>query len=130
VTLTDLAPSAAVLADAGKPKRKSRGKRFHKVCPECACAFIGPRDQRFCTDAHKTAFHNLMKKRGGVAVPLMLAWRLGKSKASEESRYALAQLSALADLWNAEDKAAGRMSAATYIKHKMREGWRAVDLVS
>lgn len=101
------------------------------TCPECGTEFEphthrGP-PRQFCTPEHKRAFFHLMEKRGAVLAPLVLAWRGGKHKRSEVSAYALAQMAALADLWRAEDKGAGR-NASLIAARKRAAGWCAADL--
>lgn len=114
---------------APQPRKRRPAPKYRRACPECAKAFLGPRDAKFCTPECKTSFHNRMKARGQAAIPLLLAWRGGKSRRGDPSAaYAFAQLCALADIWNAQDRTAGRIAPGDYIKGKMDAGWRAVDL--
>lgn len=110
---------------APSPARKT----YARKCPECATAFAGSRDARFCTTACKDTFWNREGKRGKVLTPLFRAWRGGRGS-NDVARYAFSEICSLADIWNAEDRAAGRMSAADFIRPKMTEGWRATDLPS
>lgn len=109
--------------------RKARPMKKH-TCPECGVEFRAVREAKFCSDAHKNAYHNRNMKRGKVAMPLLQAWRGTRgSKANKEvGTYSFAELCALADLWNAEDRDAGRAPAWEMVKPKMQEGWKAVDL--
>jgi len=101
------------------------------TCPECGTKFAphthrGP-PRQFCTEKCKKAFYNLMLKRGGVLAPLAIVWRGGKHKRSDVSAYALVQMAALADLWRAEDKGAGR-NVALIVERKRASGWVAADI--
>jgi hypothetical protein len=119
--------TAAAPVQAATEPPKARKKAFRHVCPECAVTFIGARDTRFCTTAHKDSFWNREAKRGKVAMPLMRAWRGGRGS-GDVARYAFTELCALADRWNAEDRDAGRLSAVEFVRPKMRQGWKAADL--
>lgn len=112
------------------PKRRAI-KTFARICPECAVSFQGHKDSRFCSDRCKNTFHNRSAKRGKVAIPLLLAW-LGGSRAKGDTAraYARRQVEELSQLWLAEDKAAGRMPAPEFVRHKQAMGWRAVDLAA
>jgi hypothetical protein len=100
----------------------------NRICPECGARFIaGNGRQRFCTTAHQAKFHDVMKTRGKVAVPFMLAWRQGKRGATDDTRYALQELSALADQWALEDRDAGR-DAKLIVAAKRLAAWRAADV--
>lgn len=88
--------------------------------------FKGGVDAVFCTAAHKDAFHNRQAKRGKIMMPLILAWRGGRGQ-KDVSKWAWAQVAALADKWNAEDKAAGRTPMINYVVPKMRRNWSAAD---
>jgi hypothetical protein len=88
-----------------------------------------PRDRRvgFCSPAHQTRFHDVMARRGKVSTAFLLAWRQGKRGRTEDSAYALQQLSMMADKWCAEDKASGRRSDLI-VTRKRAAKWSAVDL--
>jgi hypothetical protein len=108
----------------------TRARKYRRICPECGEAFVGGPDSRFCTPAHRYAWRNRAGKRGMVAMPLVQAWRGGKSRKGDEvARYAFGELCALADLFNEEDRAAGRLPAGDYLRPKMEAGWRAIDLL-
>jgi ribosomal protein S27AE len=99
----------------------------NRICPECGQRFKAHHGrQRFCETAHKTAFHARNRDRGKVAIPLVQIWRLGKNGKTAERSYAFSQLCALTDLWNEEDRNAGRRPDLV-VKAKMRAGWIAAD---
>jgi protein-arginine kinase activator protein McsA len=88
-------------------------------CPECGKAFAPKHHrQRFCTDAEKRSFNDRERIRGRVMVKLAQSWRLGRSTKNPEKKavasFALSELCALADAYNQEDAAAGRLSALDY----------------
>ena len=81
----------------------------------------------FCCPAHQIAFHNRSSKRGRVVTPFLQMWRTGKRGRTELTAYALAQLSMLADKWNAEDRAAGRRPDVL-VNRRKATNWSAADL--
>lgn len=86
------------------------------TCPWCAAPFTPTKpNQLFCARAHKLAFHQLERTRGARLATLAMAWRLGRNTISiagkATAKEALAEMCRLADLWNAEDRAAGRPTA-------------------
>lgn len=123
------APAEAATVEAPAARKAAKRPLFKRTCAECGEAFKGPRDARFCTTAHRNAYHNRAMKRGKVAMPLVLAWRNGKNKSGREvGSWAFRELCAAADMWNAEDRKAGRMMAWDFVRPKMAEGWKALDL--
>ncbi len=128
-----------------RPPRKRR--LFKHDCPECATPFTAARDAKFCSTPCKNTYHNRNMKRGKVAMPLLLAWRGARSlpkwmrerdaasgekpptERTELSAWAFRELCALADLWNEDDRKAGRLPATSYVLPKMRAGWKGVDLL-
>lgn len=105
--------------DVADPKR---------LCPECGKPFTATHGRQvFCCTEHQERFHTVMKVRGKVALPFMLVWRTGKRGSTADTSYAFGQMAALADQWNAEDKAAGRRPDLI-VAAKAREGWLAVDI--
>lgn len=99
-----------------------------RICPECGEAFTATHGKQvFCSTAHKETFHHTMKMRGKVAMPFVLAWRSGKRGRTDNNAYGLAELSSLADRWNAEDRACGRRPELI-VAAKRREQWRATDI--
>lgn len=100
------------------------------TCPNCGATFKGSRrSQVFCGATCRTDFYDLQAIRGKVALPFLLTWRSGKRRTSGASSYAMTQLCALADAWNAEDKAAGR-NAGLIVANKLGAAWRATDAVA
>lgn len=109
-----------------------RAKRlvYRRTCQECGTVFRHwHADANFCQKGHGTAFHNRSKKRGAVAIPVLLTWR-GKRGSGDLAKYAFAELCSLADLWNAEDRKAGRPPMYPMIQRKKAAGWKAVDLMA
>lgn len=101
-----------------------------KTCPECGVEFTPHNGrQTFCTTAHQVAFHNRSKRRGMVAIPLLLEWRRGKRGGRDSSVYALRELTRIADAYLAQDKSAGRRSDLI-VKEKMDQGWIARDTMA
>ena len=108
-------------------KRAVAPSNAERICPECGETFTATHGKQvFCCSEHKESFHHTMKMRGKVAIPFMLSWRSGKRGRTEDNAYALGELSALADKWNAEDKARGRRPELI-VAAKRREMWRAGD---
>lgn len=123
-------PRAAVIGDNGAPKTR-KIRKFRHACPECAEQFIGSRDAVFCSPAHKNTHGNRSMKRGRIMVPLVLAWRAGKSgseKTKGSSKWAFSELCRLADRWNKEDRDAGRAPMGDYLLPKINTGWTVADL--
>lgn len=84
-------------------------KLITRTCAECGQPFkCAPGPKKFCTNEHRRAFDNRSRARGYLAVPLLQVWRKGKRGRTDDTAYAFQQLARLADLWNEEDKAAGR----------------------
>lgn len=83
----------------------------------------------FCSLTCKRAFHNRNYQRGFMSAGLLQAWRASRGK-SLVAKWAYREMAALADLWNAEDRTAGRMSQAEYLATKANADWRAIDLMS
>ncbi len=113
------------------PRAKALKPQAMHTCPECGVKFKGPFDAQFCSVKHKQAYHNRNAKRGVVAMPLMMGWRGGRagggSKSKPEATWAFSELCRLLDIWNAEDREAGRTPAWKMAGRKMRAGWSAVD---
>lgn len=106
-------------------KRATFGTR---ACPECGVKFKANHPgAQFCTTAHKTAFHNRQKGRASV-VMLAMAYRQ-KRGAKGTGAESFKEMCRLLDLFNAEDREAGRPGAASYVEGlKRREsvsGWDA-----
>lgn len=98
-------------------------------CVECLGPVDTSRDERkmFCSNEHRTAFHNRQTVRGRKLVPLVICARKLRGG---DARYGLAHVGresrrkaeALIAQWIAEDKAAGRMSMDQYVALRMRLG--------
>lgn len=100
----------------------------HRTCPECGAKFQATHGRQvFCSTEHKKAFEQVSRLRGQMAMPFILAWRQGKRGATDDSRYALNELSAMADRWAAEDKRVGRRSDVV-VTNKRIGGWSAADM--
>ena len=100
----------------------------HRTCPECGTAFIATNGaQVFCSSPHRKAFYDVMAIRGKTAIPLLLVQRRGKNGRTEDTAYAMSQLSKLADRWNAEDRQRGRRPDII-VKGKRAQSWMAADL--
>jgi hypothetical protein len=98
------------------------------TCPECGRTFVqGHHLQAFCEPDHKRAFHDRNAIRGKVILPLILTMRAGKRGRTDDTAYALQQVSVLADKWRAEDKSAGRRPDVT-VTRKRAMGWSAHDV--
>lgn len=101
----------------------------NRICPQCGVAFVATHGrQGFCTGEHQKAFHETNKVRGQLALPLLQSWRLSKNGSNDDRRFAFAQLCALADIWNAEDKEAGRRPELI-VRARRLDGWAAADTI-
>lgn len=100
------------------------------ICPECGAEFAPTNGrQRFCSPVHKTAFHHRQASRGQVLVSFAQTWRVGKHGAAPgASAWAMAQMCALLDGWNAEDRAVGR-APRLVVEERMATNWRAADVL-
>lgn len=108
----------------------------NRTCPECGAAFVAHNGaQRFCTSAHQRAFHDVMKVRGKVMMPLVLTWRGGRhitkgnARGRAHTQFAFLEMCRLADFWSEADKAAGR-SPALAVAAKADSSWAATDIPS
>jgi hypothetical protein len=98
-------------------------------CVECLGPVDTSRDERkmFCSDAHRTAFHNRQTVRGRKAMPLLIAERITRGGDRRYPRAAVGiaarkRARALIAQWVAEDKAANRMAMDEYVELRMRLG--------
>jgi hypothetical protein len=97
-----------------------------RICPECGVEFTPPpaRGQQrvFCCDEHKQAHATRKTVRGKSLVSIALAMRKAYSGSrkdpvdAEFAKFLYADMMAMLDNWNAEDKAAGRMDPVSYAK--------------
>lgn len=109
------------------PKARTYGRA---TCPECGERFTRSHHrQGFCTPAHKQAFHARTQARGQTITTLVQAWRAARSTrdplAKKAGKVAFSDLCALADRWNAEDRAAGRVPAPDVVIQQAAMGFRA-----
>jgi hypothetical protein len=107
------------LADAGLGRR----------CAECLAPVDTTRQaaKMFCSDAHRTAFHNRQTVRGRQAMPLVIAVRLVRDGDRRYRRWqagvaARTRLRKLIAAWVAEDRAAGRMMMDEYVELRQQLG--------
>lgn len=101
---------------------------LQNTCAECGDTFTPAKAaQSFCCAAHRQSFHHRNAVRGQAAIPLLQVMRTSKNGRTELTAYAWRELCALGDIWNAEDRKAGRTPAIP-VEAKMDAGWRAVDL--
>ena len=102
---------------AAQPKKKPTfGGR---VCPECGDKFVAAHpNAQFCSAAHKTAFHNRQKGRAHVIMYAM-AYRQGRGRKGVAAE-AFKETCRLLDMFNAEDRAAKRPSALSYVEGLQR----------
>lgn len=99
-----------------------------RTCAECGQEFAAHHGrQKYCIPEHKAAFEQRNRDRGKIMMPLILVWRAGKKRPSAERNYAFSQLCAAADVYNQQDRAAGRQPAVI-VQDRMAESWSAADL--
>ena len=99
------------------------------ICPGCGTDFEPPHHSCvFCAGSCQQAFADLSAIRGKVMLPLIQTWRAHRKPTTTEARYAFQQLCALADMYNAQDKASGRRPDLL-VARKMAAMWCAADLL-
>ena len=100
-----------------------------RTCPQCGEPFEPHHHrQEFCTPAHASAFHDIDKVRGKVMTALVQTWRANRHKRGDGlGKYAFAEMCALADAYNAEDRKTGRKPHLAVARKRAR-GWSAADL--
>ena len=114
----------AMTAEEHAAPARKRATFGVRACPECGAKFKANHPgAQFCTPAHKTAFHNRQKGRASV-VMLAMAYRQ-KRGAKGTGAECFKEMCRLLDLFNAEDREAGRPGAASYV-----EGLKRRDTVS
>lgn len=117
--------------EAPKAKRTTKPHNVlspHRTCPECGENFTAKNGKQvFCSSPHREAFYDTMAIRGKMAIPLLLVQRRGKNGRTEDTAYAMSQLSKLADRWNTEDRQRGRRPDII-VKGKRAQFWVAADL--
>ena len=97
-------------------------------CPNCGERF--PRGSRgspklFCGDLCRKTFHKRQARRGEAIVAHVLAWR-SKRGSGDAAKAAFAELCSIADLFNAEDRDAGRPPIVDYSAAILSQG-RYID---
>lgn len=103
------------------PKSEPKGR----ICPECGSTFsTNHPTKRFCTPAHKQAYANREAAQGKVIASLAKAIRLKRGSGVKE---ALSEYNRIIDSFNAEDRAAGRPSAAVYVELLLKDGFQYID---
>lgn len=93
-------------------------------CAECGTCFKPQTPtQLFCASSCKDVYHNRLGKRGKRLAPLIMASRTLRD--SDTAKRAYVESYRLVAEFNAEDKAAGRLSAHALVDHGYRWGTRA-----
>ncbi len=118
---------AAPLEQAAKPKPG-------RACPECSARVDTSKDWRvmFCSSEHRTAFHNRQTVRGRKLVPLVMAERITRSGYCRDKGpgiLARQRSRQLMDLWNKEDREAGRMPMDCYVALREKLGFNDADVL-
>lgn len=103
------------------------GNATRYICPECGRAFT-PRHWRslFCSAAHRAAWHNRATVRGRTLTPLVMATRQTRGgtrgdKATGKAARSMADQ--LMQKWREEDRAAGRIDQAEYVRRRLAMGF-------
>lgn len=94
------------------------------TCPECGGPVTQPAKGRariFCKEAHKQAFRNRLAVRGKMLTGLALGWRVDRGS-GPTAKAAFAQMCAMLDEWNADDREAGRPRADYYTGLLIEQG--------
>lgn len=132
MSVLDRPPEQGVTSDQVSPtddvKRQAAGWRPKRTtCPECNNEFqpVHVR-QSFCSNEHKTAFHNRATVRGRTLAPLSMAARItrdGCAGDKETGKRARRDSRRLQDRWAKEDREAGRMSMIDYMRQRYAIGY-------
>jgi hypothetical protein len=110
-------------------KTQTTAARPLRHCAECGAEFAANRpQQQFCQPAHKTAFQNRAAVEGRAIVALAKAWRAARNRKEDRQIGAdcLAELSAILDSFNADDRKAGRPGPMPYAAQLLKQG-RFID---
>lgn len=106
------------------PAPYSSFQPVQRTCPECSRNFeTKSRTKLFCSNAHKTAFHNRCGARGKVLIPLAMAWRGGRGS-TDSAKMAFTKMNTKLDEWNAEDCQAGRMPMREFVEQGFKRWQR------
>lgn len=101
----------------------------HK-CLFCGEVFTAKhnRQLKFCKPEHKTAFQDQQRIRGRQMVKLAQCWRLGRNTRNPDKKalasWALQEVCALGDLYNAEDAKAGVPDAFESVRRMKEDFYR------
>lgn len=100
------------MSRAAKPTLAERARE--RICPECGGevhrkSSRGPMPT-FCSDMCKRARGNRRLARGAAIIELAQAWRIDRGT-GEIAKVSFEQLCSILDLFNADDKEAGRPRA-------------------
>lgn len=124
--MNDAATLDAVAETAGAAPARRTAPGFLRTCPECSTTFqAAQRGQIFCSRVHKRAYNNRWLKRGAVLAPIFAAARVTRNGTrGDKATGAQASHDAnlLAQLWQDEDAAAGRMPGVEYMALRYRLG--------
>jgi hypothetical protein len=97
------------------------------VCPECLCDFTPKRSRAlFCSEAHRTTWHNRQTVRGRVLTSLAMAAREtrgGTRGDTDTGKKANWQANQLMQDWRDEDRRLGRMSQVEYLRRRFDAGF-------
>lgn len=118
----------------GPPGNGDNPARRPRRCPECLALVDTSKDWRklYCCDAHRIAYHNRQTVRGRKLVPMVMAERITRSgwcRDKETGKLARQKSRQMMDLWNREDREAGRMPADEYIAVRERLGLNDAELL-
>lgn len=101
-----------------------------RVCPNCGRtperkSAKGP-PPTFCSKQCKRDHNNRLLVEGRAVIGFVKAWRIDRGQ-GEIAQKSLAQVCEIADLFNAQDLAAGRPRADLYAATMLAEGTRYFD---
>ncbi len=123
--MTDTTQEPAAEGHNRGPKRRAVYKR---TCPECSARFeTHVHDRLFCTDAHKSAFHNRSSKIGRSLTPLAMAWRAGRNAKGQTAQARALRASAarafsdmcrVLDVAVTDDRENGRTPKLDYLRQR------------
>lgn len=112
------------------PKPSISERAAEKVCPECggpvARTSTRGRAPTFCCTEHKIAFRNRLTAQGSALAGLIKAWRIDRGS-GDIAKAAFAEICAIADHFNAEDRSAARPRADLYAAKLLADGRLYMD---
>jgi endogenous inhibitor of DNA gyrase (YacG/DUF329 family) len=97
-------------------------------CPECGTLIpsnLKGRDREFCKEACKQVFRNRLAVRGKAIAALAQAWRIDRGS-GDVAKQCFAELTSILDLFNSEDRDAGRPRPTEYARRLLQQG-RYID---